>query len=57
MDTPEPTPATDPLTGRRRALTVAGVAARWGFPDEATFTLLYLERFGHFPQRTLDRAS
>ena len=37
--------------------TVAGVAARWGFPDEATFTLLYLERFGHFPQRTLDRAS
>ncbi|MEN0085707.1 MAG: AraC family transcriptional regulator [Leifsonia sp.] len=36
--------------------TVASVASRWGFPDEATFARLYVERFGHAPQRTLDLA-
>ncbi|MDR6973075.1 helix-turn-helix transcriptional regulator [Leifsonia shinshuensis] len=46
----------DPQGDDDAPLTVADVAARWGFPDEATFGRLYRERFGVAPEVQLRRS-
>jgi AraC-like DNA-binding protein len=35
--------------------TVAGIAARWGFPDPARFAVIYHAAYGRTPQQTLSR--
>ena len=41
--------AADPTTG----ITVAGIAAKWGFGPGARFTRFYHEQFGVLPSHTL----
>lgn len=41
--------AADPVTG----ITVAEIAARWGFAHTGRFAAAYRTRYGHFPAVTL----